>query len=78
MHSKFASPALDPAQAGSVLSKNTALTYSVSEAAGVLGVSNQTVYRLLARGLIEPLRGIRHKRIPVVSVKKYIGGNTDV
>jgi excisionase family DNA binding protein len=48
------------------------LTYSVTETARVLGVSLPTVYRLLARRLLKPLPGLRHKRIPKRQVHAYI------
>jgi excisionase family DNA binding protein len=55
-----ASPPLEP------------LTYSVGEAAFVLGVSLATVYRLIARRLLRPLPGLRHKRLPRRQVHAYI------
>jgi len=48
------------------------LTYSVAEAAFVLGVSLATVYRLIARRLLRPLPGMRHKRLPRRQVHAYI------
>jgi excisionase family DNA binding protein len=39
------------------------LTYSVGEAAHVLGVSPATIYRLIHRRQLKPVAGIRHKRI---------------
>jgi excisionase family DNA binding protein len=40
-----------------------ALTYSVAEAAVVLGVSQVTIYRLIYRRILKPVPGLRHKRI---------------
>jgi excisionase family DNA binding protein len=48
------------------------LTYSVTETAHVLGVSLPTVYRLIARRLLRPLPGLRHKRLPKRQVHAYI------
>jgi excisionase family DNA binding protein len=39
-------------------------TYSVAEAAQVLGVSMVTVYRLILRRVLRPLPLLRHMRIP--------------
>lgn len=50
------------------------LTTSVTETATVPGVSLPTVYRLLARGLIRPLPGVRHKRVPERQVHAFIEG----
>jgi excisionase family DNA binding protein len=48
------------------------LTYSVTETARVLGVSLPTVYRLIARRLLRPLPGLRHKRVSKRQVHAYI------
>jgi excisionase family DNA binding protein len=48
------------------------LTYSVTETARVLGVSLPTVYRLIARRLLRPLPGLRHKRLAKRQVHAYI------
>ena len=48
------------------------LTYSVTETARVLGVSMPTVYRLIARRLLKPLPGLRHKRVSKRQVLAYI------
>ena len=50
------------------------LTYSVTETATVLGVSLPTVYRLLARGVLRPLPGLRHKRLPKKQVHAFVEG----
>ena len=50
------------------------LTYSVTETATVLGVSLPTVYRLLARGVLRPLPGLRHKRLPKKQVHAFVDG----
>jgi len=46
------------------------LTYSVDESAQALGVSKPTVYRLLARRILVPIAGLRHKRIPCQQVRR--------
>ena len=51
-----------------------ALTYSVIETAQVLGVSPPTIYRLVARRLLRPLPGLRHKRIPKRQVLAFVNG----
>ena len=51
------------------------LTYSVEESATALGVSKPTVYRLLARRVLRPVPGIRHKRIPCRQIVALVGGN---
>lgn len=48
------------------------LTYSVTETAHVLGVSLPTVYRLIARRLLKPLPGLRHKRLSKRQVHAYV------
>ena len=48
------------------------LTYSVTETARVLGVSLPTVYRLIARRLLKPLPGLRHKRVSKRQVLAFI------
>ena len=48
------------------------LTYSVDESAAALGVSKPTIYRLVARRLLRPVPGIRHKRIPVRQIQALV------
>ena len=52
------------------------LTYSVAEAAQVLGVSSPTIYRLIARRLLRPLPCLRHKRLPRKQVHRLANGDT--
>ncbi len=52
------------------------LTYSVTEAAHVLGVSPPTIYRLIARRLLRPLPCLRHKRLPGKQVHRLANGDT--
>ena len=52
------------------------LTYSVEESATALGVSKPTIYRLLARRILRPVPGLRHKRIPCQQVRRLAAGET--
>lgn len=53
---------------------NDSLTYSVDETAVKIGVSKASVYRLLARRLLRPVGGLRHKRIARKQVHAFIEG----
>jgi excisionase family DNA binding protein len=46
------------------------LTYSVAEAASLLGVSRPSIYRLIARRVLIPIPGLRHKRLPKKQVRR--------
>ena len=46
------------------------LTYSVAEAAALLGVSRPTIYRLIGRRVLIPIPGMRHKRLPKRQVRR--------
>ena len=46
------------------------LTYSVAEAAALLGVSRPTIYRLIGRHVLVPIPGMRHKRLPKRQVRR--------
>ncbi|MBL9194331.1 MAG: helix-turn-helix domain-containing protein [Opitutaceae bacterium] len=48
------------------------LTYSVDESAQALGVSRPTIYRLLARRVLVPVAGLRHKRIPCQQIRRLV------
>jgi excisionase family DNA binding protein len=50
------------------------MTYSTTEAAQVLGVKRTTVYRLIIRGILQPIPYIRHKRIPKAQVHRLANG----
>jgi len=56
--------------------KPESLTYSVTEAAHVLGVSQPTIYRLIARRMLRPLPCLRHKRLPKKQVHCLANGDT--
>jgi excisionase family DNA binding protein len=51
------------------------LTYSVAESATALGVSKPTIYRLVARHMLRPVAGLRHKRIPCRQIAALVGGH---
>jgi excisionase family DNA binding protein len=72
MNSENNSIALIAAEVAQTISPLETLTYSVTETARVLGVSLPTVYRLIARRLLRPLPGLRHKRLPKRQVHAYI------
>ncbi len=46
------------------------LTYSVAETASLIGISRASVYRLIARRVLIPIPGLRHKRIPKKQVRR--------
>jgi excisionase family DNA binding protein len=52
------------------------LTYSVAEAAALLGVSRPTIYRLMARRVLIPIPGLRHKRLPKKQVRRLAGAES--
>jgi excisionase family DNA binding protein len=72
MNSENTSTALTAAEVAQSTPPLETLTYSVTETARVLGVSLPTVYRLIARRLLRPLPGLRHKRLPKRQVHAYI------
>jgi len=61
---------LSPQSTPSNVAKVECLTYSVDESAQALGVSRPTVYRLLARQILVPVAGLRHKRIPCTQIRR--------
>ena len=72
MNSENNSTALTAAEVAQPTTPLETLTYSVTETARVLGVSLPTVYRLIARRLLRPLPGLRHKRLPKRQVHAYV------
>lgn len=58
----------------SISAKIQRLTYSVTESAEALGVSKPTVYRLIARGLLQPIPSLRHKLIPCEQIRRFVSG----
>lgn len=61
-----------PADVAAPVATVETLTYSVAEAAQVLGVSWATIYRLIARRILKPLPGLRHKRLPKRQILAYL------
>jgi len=53
------------------------LLYSVPEVAGLFGISEKSVYRLLARGLLKSSNALRHKRISQASIDEFISTTTN-
>jgi excisionase family DNA binding protein len=53
------------------------LTYSVGEAAQVLGVSSATIYRLIHRRKLKPIASIRHKRISKKQIHALAQGEAE-
>jgi|GEM_PF-5539861 len=72
MNSETSFSALSAAEVAPTIPPLETLTYSVTETAQVLGVSLPTVYRLIARRLLKPLPGLRHKRVSKRQVLAYI------
>jgi excisionase family DNA binding protein len=54
------------------------LTVSVTDAALLLGISEPTIYRLVARKLLRTLPGLRHKRITRRSLDAFCSGSVPV
>ena len=50
--------------------------YTVREVAGQINVTEKTVYRLVARGLLKASKALRHLRIPAESVEEFIRSTT--
>lgn len=48
------------------------LTHTPVEAALALGVTRETVYRLIARGKLRAVPGLRHKLIPKPELLRFI------
>ena len=61
-------------EAGLVQVPSAKRTYSVAEAASVLGVSKPSIYRLIARRVLNPVPGLRSKRIPMKQVRRLADG----
>ena len=53
------------------------LTYTVAQAAVVIGCSPASVYRLIARRLLRPVPGLRHKLLPRRQVEDFCNGAND-
>lgn len=51
----------------------TVKIYTAQEVADVLKVEYKTVLRLIQRGLLKAIPGIRHKRITEQELRRYMG-----
>ena len=48
------------------------LAYSVHETAGMLGICDKSVRRLILRGLIRPSRALRHILVPREEIERFL------
>jgi excisionase family DNA binding protein len=48
------------------------LAFSVRETAAMLGVSEKSVRRLIARGLLRPSKALRHLLIPRAEIERFL------
>jgi len=46
----------------------------LKQAANYLGVSSNSIRRLIKRGLIKPNRALRHMLIPISELERFLGG----
>lgn len=76
MNSNTVSSPLSSETVSAPATQPDSLTYSVAEAAYVLGVSQPTIYRLIARRMLRPLPCLRHKRLPKKQVHRLADGDT--
>ena len=60
---------LIPEQTGAAFPR---LAYSVRETAEMLGVSEKTIRRLVARGMLRPSKALRHLRIPRSEIERFL------
>jgi excisionase family DNA binding protein len=47
--------------------------YTAADVASILQVEYKTVLRLIQRGLLKAIPGIRHKRITEQELRRYLG-----
>jgi excisionase family DNA binding protein len=48
------------------------LAYSPQQAAAVLGISRDSIYNLLRRGLLKSSSALRHKVIPHTEIERFL------
>lgn len=48
------------------------LAFSTAEAAQMLGISERSIRRLIARGLLRPSRALRHMLIPRTEIERFL------
>jgi excisionase family DNA binding protein len=63
-----------PSHETEVQPPNPRVAYTASEAAELLGVNVETIYRLITRGKLRTVPGLRHKRIPVGEFDRFAKG----
>jgi len=51
--------------------------FSVSEVSKMFSISNKSVYRLLARGLLKSSSALRHKRISRASIEAFLAATCE-
>ena len=52
------------------------LTYKIKEAASVLGLSANSVRRLIAANMLKSIRSLRHTLIPVSEINQWVKNQT--
>lgn len=50
------------------------LAYTAAEVRASLGISNVSLYRLEQRGILVPLKYLRHRLYTVDSIKRFLSG----
>ena len=48
------------------------LAYKLKESAEILGVSEKSIRRLIARGLLKPSRALRHIIVPATELAEFL------
>ena len=73
-----AAPELKTAKKASLSSERFGcrLAFSVKEAAEILGVSEKTIRRLVARGLLRSSKALRHLLIPKKEIERFLETTT--
>jgi len=56
---------------------STRMFYSVVEVSEMFGISTKSVYRLLARGLLQSSSALRHKRISRASIDAFVAATVN-
>jgi excisionase family DNA binding protein len=56
----------------STMNEQKPLSYSIAQAAAVLGVNPVSVYRLVWEGKLKTLSGFKRKRIPATELEKFL------
>jgi excisionase family DNA binding protein len=61
-----------PPESSNGININTKLAFTTEEAAALLSISEKTLYRLRARGLIRPMLATRHLLWPAKELQRFI------